>query len=76
MQTVRTPLDYMYVNVSLDILEMDKIAQVNLNERIVDCALFCCEARRKRLEHERSVKGNTRRIREAFTPLLTFIWFF
>ena len=25
-----TPLDHMYVNVSLDILEMDKIAQVNL----------------------------------------------
>ena len=75
MQTVR-PLDHMYVNVSLDILEMDKIAQVNLNERTVDCALICCEARRKRLEHERSVEGNTRRSREAFTPLLTFIWFF
>ena len=25
-----TPLDHMYVNVSLDILEMDKTAQVNL----------------------------------------------
>ena len=30
MQNVRTPLDHMYVNVSLAILEMDKIAQVNL----------------------------------------------
>ena len=29
-QNVRTPLDHMYVNVSLDILEMDKIAEVNL----------------------------------------------
>ena len=29
-QNVRTPLDHMYVNVSLDILEMDKIAQVYL----------------------------------------------
>ena len=30
MQNVRTPLDHMYVNVSLVILEMDKIAQVDL----------------------------------------------
>ena len=30
MQHVRTPLDHMYVNVMLDILEMDKTAQVNL----------------------------------------------
>ena len=30
MQNVRTLLDHMYVNVSLAILEMDKIAQVNL----------------------------------------------
>ena len=30
MQNVRTPLDHMYVNVSLVILEMDEIAQVNL----------------------------------------------
>ena len=30
MQTAPTPLDHMFVNVSLDILEMDKIAQVNL----------------------------------------------
>ena len=30
MQNVPTPLDHMYVNVSLAILEMDKIAQVNL----------------------------------------------
>ena len=27
---MKTPLDYMYVNVSLDIMEMDKIAQGNL----------------------------------------------
>ena len=76
MQSVRTPLDHMYVNVSLDILEMDKIAQVNVTERSVDCALFCCEAHRKRLEHERSEERNTRRSREAFMPLLTSIWFF
>ena len=29
MQTAPTPLDHMYATVSLDILEMDKIAQVN-----------------------------------------------
>ena len=31
MQTVPTPLDHMYAIVSLDILEMDKIAQVNFD---------------------------------------------
>ena len=76
MQTAPTPMDHTYAIVSLDILEMDKIAQVNLNERTVECALFCCEARKKRLDHERSVERNTRRSRVAFTPLLTFIWFF
>ena len=30
MQTAPTPLDHMCAIVSLDILEMDKIAQVNL----------------------------------------------
>ena len=30
MQTAPTPLDHMNATVSLDILEMDKIAQVNL----------------------------------------------
>ena len=30
MQTAPTPLDHMYATVSLDILEMDKTAQVNL----------------------------------------------
>ena len=29
MQTAATPLDHMYAIVSLDILEMEKIAQVN-----------------------------------------------
>ena len=28
MQNVQTPLDHMYVNVSLDLLAMDKSAQV------------------------------------------------
>ena len=32
-------------------------------QRSLDCALFCCKARRKRLEHERSVGENTRRSR-------------
>ena len=36
-------------------------------QRSLDCALFCCKARRKRLEHERSVGGNTRRSR-VFLP--------
>ena len=30
MLHARTPLDHMYVNVTVDILEMDKTAQVNL----------------------------------------------
>ena len=30
MLPARTPLDHMYVNVTLDILEMDEAAQVNL----------------------------------------------
>ena len=30
MLHARTPLDHMYVNVTLDILEMEKSAQVNL----------------------------------------------
>ena len=30
MQTAPTPLDHMFAAVSLDILEMDAIAQVNL----------------------------------------------
>ena len=30
VQNVRIPLDHTYVNVSVDIKEMDKIAQVNL----------------------------------------------
>ena len=30
MQTAPTPLDHMHATVSLDILEMDKTAQVNL----------------------------------------------
>ena len=30
MLLARTPLDHMYVNVTLDILEMEKSAQVNL----------------------------------------------
>ena len=45
MQTVPTPLDHMYAIVSLDILEMDKIAQVNLihitavHMYYVDCSI-------------------------------------
>ena len=31
MQTAPTPLDHMYAIVSLDILEMDKIAEVNFD---------------------------------------------
>ena len=33
MLPARTPLDHMYVNVTLDILEMDATAQVNLISR-------------------------------------------
>ena len=31
-------------------------------QRSLDCALFCCKTRRKRLKHERSVRRNTRRV--------------
>ena len=34
-------------------------------QRSLDCALFCYKARRKRLEHERSVGRNTRRSQHA-----------
>ena len=34
--------------------------------RGLDCALFCWKARRKGLEHERSVGTNTRRVMVAF----------
>ena len=41
-----------------------KTVRIIINKsRILDCALFCCKARRKRLEHERSVGRNTRRSR-------------
>ena len=33
MLPARTPLDHMYVNVTLDIMEMDETAQVNLISR-------------------------------------------
>ena len=44
MQTAPTPLDYMCAFVSLDTLEMDKIAQVNLIHirgvhMFVDCSI-------------------------------------
>ena len=39
--------------------------------RSLDCALFCYKARRKRLEHERSVGRNTRRSR-VFLPTSLF----
>ena len=31
-------------------------------QRSLDCALFCCKTRRKRLKNERSVRRNTRRV--------------
>ena len=34
--------------------------------RSLNSALFCCKARRKRLEHERSVGRKTKRIMVAF----------
>ena len=33
-------------------------------DRGLECALFCCNARRKRLERERSVERNARRSRK------------
>ena len=40
-----------------------------LKKRRFDCALICCKAHRRQLEHERNVGGNTRRSRLF---LLTF----
>ena len=38
-----------------------KTVRIIINKsRILDCALFCCKARRKRLEHERSLGRDTR----------------
>ena len=33
-----------------------------------DCALLCCKVLRKRLEHERSRRGNTRRRSSSVSP--------
>ena len=41
--------------------------EVFVSARSLDCALFCCKARMKRLEHERSVGGNTKHSR-VFLP--------
>ena len=41
-------------------MKIYRCQHVILNKwRSLDCALFCCEARRKRLENERSVGRNT-----------------
>ena len=45
---------------------IEKLGQIFNKQRSLDCALFCCRARRKRLELERSVGRNTRRIVIAF----------
>ena len=78
MQTAPTPLDHMNAIVSLDIPEMDKIAQVNFDrfylKRSLECALLCCKARRKQLEHEISVEINMRQNQGGFSSVLkTFV---
>ena len=75
MQTARTPLDHMYAIVSLDILEMDKIAQVNfdrfyLNYREAFTVLFSIAKHAAISLKERNVKRNTRRNRGGFSSLL------
>ena len=45
---------------------IETLDQMFNKQRSLDCALFCCKARRKRLELERSVGRNTRRIVIAF----------
>ena len=43
-------------------------------KRCLECALFCCKARRKQLEHEISVEINMRQNRGGFSSVLkTFV---
>ena len=51
---------YMYLHAMSSMVWINK-------SRSLDCALFYCKARRKRLEHERSDQGNMRRS-QIFLP--------
>ena len=75
MLFVTTRTDHMFAHANLDILEMDATVQV---QSIISGAFIFVvvvvvffKARKKWLEHERSVERNTRRSREAFASLLT-----
>ena len=85
MLFVRTRTDHTFAHANLDILEMDATVQVKLmiskafifvlTITMSFCLLsllllFFFKARKKRLEHERSVERNTRRSREAYASLL------
>ena len=88
MLFVRTRTDHTFAHANLDILEMDATVQVKLNNLkslhirfdyyneflfVVVVVIVFFKARKKRLEHERSVERNTRRSREAYASLL-MLW--
>ena len=56
-----SPVGKMYM---ISALLTNALTSLCNKQRSPDCALFCCKARKKRLEHERSVGGNARRSRE------------
>ena len=83
MLFVRTRTDHTFAHANLDILEMDATVQVKLNNlkslhirfdyynEFLFVVVVFFKARKKWLEHERSVERNTKRSREAFASLLT-----
>ena len=58
MLHARTPLDHMYVNVTLDILEMDKTAQVNLISSLQYVEQSCMTPSTTVLHHSAALQDN------------------
>ena len=58
MLHARTPLDHMYVNVTLDILEMDKTAQVNLISSLQYVEQSCMTRSTTVLHHSAALQDN------------------
>ena len=58
MLHARTPLDHMYVNVTLDILEMDKTAQVNLISSLQYVERSCMTRSTTVLHHSAALQDN------------------
>ena len=58
MLHARTPLDHMHVNVTLDILEMDKTAQVNLISSLQYVEQSCMTRSTTVLHHSTALQDN------------------